>query len=106
MNILKKNSFYKPNAKEKQAITKQPSVINLLFFIFASFSALLIHICKRKIYFVPVLIMIFGGVFGSLIGSAVAIRIDGGVLGKIFGGMLVFAGIYSFFSKRGSSYKK
>ena len=37
------------------------------------------------------------GIAGSLIGSAVAMRIDGDILGKIFGGMLICAGIYSFF---------
>ena len=80
--------------------------INLLFFIFASLTALLVHVCKVKIYFVPVLIMIFGGVFGSLLGSTAALNIDGNILGRIFGGMLILAGIYSFFNKRGRRYKK
>ena len=80
--------------------------INLLFFIFASLTALLVHVCRVKIYVIPVLIMIFGGIFGSLLGSTAALNIDGNLLGKIFGGMLILTGIYSFFNKRGRRYKK
>ena len=80
--------------------------INLLFFIFASVTALLIHFFKKKIYFIPVLIMIFGGVFGSFAGSTLALGIDGDILGKIFGVMLILAGIYSFFGKRRYRHKK
>ena len=80
--------------------------LNLLFFLFASFAALIIHVCKRKIYFLPILIMIFGGVFGSFAGSSLALIIDGNMLGKIFGVMLILAGVYSFFGKRGQRHKK
>ena len=80
--------------------------LNLLFFIFASVTALIVHVFKRKIYFIPAVIMILGGVLGSLLGSTAAIRIDGNVLGKIFGVMLILAGIYSFFGKKGRNHKK
>ena len=71
--------------------------INLVFFIFAAASALLVHLSYRKIYGRAVAVMAIFGIAGSLIGSAIAIRIDGDLLGKIFGFMLIGAGVYSFF---------
>ncbi len=81
--------------------------INLIFFIFAAGASLLIHLSRRKIYGRAVLIMTACGVVGSLIGSAVALGIDGDILGDIFGIMLICAGVYSFFrSKKGEKAKK
>ena len=74
--------------------------LNLLFFLFAAASALCVHIMSRKIYFLPVVIMIVSGVAGSFLGSALALRIDGGALSKIFGGMLVVSSVYSFVKTR------
>ena len=74
--------------------------INLVFFIFAAGASLLIHLTRRKIYFKAVLLMGVFGIAGSLIGSAVALSVDGEVLGKIFGVMLTGAGIYSFFKSK------
>ena len=76
--------------------------INLIFFIFAAGASLLIHLSRRKIYGRAVLVMTACGIVGSLIGSAVALGIDGDILGDIFGIMLICAGIYSFFrAKKG-----
>lgn len=81
--------------------------INLIFFIFAAGASLLIHLSRRKIYGRAVLIMTACGVVGSLIGSAVALGIDGDILGDIFGIMLICAGVYSFFrAKKGEKAKK
>lgn len=74
--------------------------INLVFFIFAAGASLLIHLTRRKIYFKAVLLMGVFGIAGSLIGSAVALSVDGELLGKIFGVMLIGAGIYSFFKSK------
>ena len=76
--------------------------INLVFFIFAAGASLLIHLTRRKIYFKAVLLMGVFGIAGSLIGSAVALSVDGELLGKIFGVMLIGAGIYSFFKSKKS----
>ena len=74
--------------------------INLIFFIFAAGASLLVHLRARKIYGRAVLVMVLLGIVGSLIGSAIAMRINGAILGKIFGVMLICAGIYSFFNTR------
>ncbi len=76
--------------------------INLIFFIFAAGASLLIHLTRRKIYGRAVLVMALCGVVGSLIGSAVALGIDGDILGDIFGVMLICTGIYSFFRAKKS----
>ena len=73
--------------------------VNLIFFLFASGASLVIHLQRRKIYFLAVAIMIVFGIVGSLLGSSLALVINGAVLGKIFGGMMVAAGVYSLFRK-------
>lgn len=74
--------------------------INLLFFLFASGASLLVHLQRRKIYFLAVAIMILFGILGSLAGSAVALSIGGDILSRLFGFMLIGAGTYSFFKRR------
>ena len=69
--------------------------INLLFFLFAAGASLMIHLQKRRIYFGAVVIMTVFGVAGSLGGSSVALNINGEILSKIFGGMMIAAGGYS-----------
>lgn len=73
--------------------------INLLFFVFASSSSLLLHITKRKIYLGAVLIMGTCGILGSLIGSFIAANLSADTLGKIFGAMLVISGVLSLRQK-------
>lgn len=73
--------------------------INLLFFIFAAASSLLLHITKRKIYVGAVLLMGICGILGSLLGSSAAARLPANILGKIFGAMLVISGILSLRQK-------
>lgn len=80
--------------------------LNLLFFLFACSAALCVHLTSRKIYFVPVVIMIATGVAGSFLGSSVALAVDGGALSKIFGGMLALSAVYSFFKKSERKQKK
>ena len=71
--------------------------INLLFFLFASGAALLIHLQKRRIFFGAVMIMLIFGIAGSLIGSTVALNINAAILSKLFGAVMIFAGAYSLF---------
>ena len=73
--------------------------INLLFFIFASASSLLLHITRRKLYTGAVLIMGTCGIMGSLLGSAAAANLPSHILGKIFGAMLVISGVLSLRQK-------
>ena len=73
--------------------------LNLVFFLFSASAALSVHLCRRRIYLLPVVIMIGFGIVGSLLGSTAAISLNSPLLGKLFGLMLILAGIYSFFSK-------
>lgn len=70
---------------------------NLLFFIFASGAALLIHAQRRRIYPLAVGLMIATGILGSLCGSAIAVRIGGEILGKLFGLMMIAAGAWRLY---------
>ena len=74
--------------------------LNLIFFLFAAGAALAVHLLKRRIYFLPVCIMIGSGVVGSLLGSGIALSINSDILGKIFGAMLIFTGVFTLFRKK------
>lgn len=74
----------------------QNQALNLIFFLFASCSALLIHLPRRKIYPLAVAVMAVFGILGSLGGVAVASRLDGGILRVLFAVMLMIAGFFSF----------
>ena len=74
--------------------------INLMFFIFAAGASLLIHLTRRRIFLIPVIIMILAGILGSLLGASIATSIDGGILGKLFGGMMIAAGGWRLIKSR------
>ena len=74
--------------------------INLLFFMFAAGASLLIHLPRRRIYLIPVLIMTAVGIVGSLLGSALATRLHGGLLSGLFGGMMIAAGTWKLWKSR------
>ena len=69
--------------------------MNLLFFLCSAGAAALIHLRKRTILWWVVALMAGAGVIGALIGTALSTRIDEGILRKIFGSMLIAAGILS-----------
>lgn len=69
--------------------------LNLLFFLFSSGAALCVHLQSRRIYFGAVAILLTFGILGTLLGSALALLLDGAILRRIFGGMLVASGIFS-----------
>ena len=69
--------------------------INLLFFLFAAASSLLLHVTQRRIYIGAVLILSLGGIIGSLAGSYLAANLPAALLGKIFGVTLVISGVLS-----------
>ncbi len=69
--------------------------INLVFFIISSFAALLINLRKR--FFYPKIIITMGlfGIIGSILGAKLALTVNPNLIRKIFGGMLVGAGVFS-----------
>ena len=75
-------------------------LLPLYIFLFAAGASLTVHLQKRRIYFGAVVIMTLFGLAGSLAGSATAMSIDGEILSKIFGAMMIAAGGYSLIPRR------
>ena len=80
--------------------------INLAFFLFSSTASLLVHLTKRKILWSAVAIMSASGIVGTIFGSMLSIGIDGDVLKKIFGAMLIVSGILSLKNSFRNTLKK
>lgn len=84
--------FVKPEQHVAQSV-------NLLFFIPTAIVALAIHIKHKNVDFkVGVPILLFG-LGGAIIGSNIALSIDGSILRMIFGLFLLAMGIYEIFGK-------
>ena len=73
--------------------------INLLFFIAAGASSLIVHIKKRKLKLKIIIMMIIFGSLGAVAGSLIASGTDGELVKKIFGGFLLISGIIELFSR-------
>lgn len=76
--------------------------LNLMFFIFSSGASLTVHLPRRKIYGGALLLMTLFGIGGALLGSAAALALDGDILRRIFGYMLIATGgfgVWRSFSK-------
>lgn len=80
--------------------------MNLLFFVFSASAALIFHYKRRKIdlYFISRLALF--SLIGTLVGTYVSKFIDALLLRKIFGGFLLFSGIYTLFPKALSRRKR
>lgn len=73
--------------------------VNLLFFIPTAIVALAIHIKHKNVDFkVGIPILVFG-LGGAILGSTIALSIDGGILRKVFGLFLLAMGLYEIFGK-------
>ena len=71
--------------------------INLLFFIFSSSASMLIHLTRRRLPFLPILILALTGGVGAVFGSYFALAVNPIVLRCLFGGLLTVSGIIAFF---------
>lgn len=74
--------------------------INLAFFLFSASASLIIHLQKRRIFFLSVCVMSLFGVLGALAGSFLSAHIEEALLRKAFGIMLVLSGSLSFLRTR------
>lgn len=68
--------------------------LNLLFFLFAAGSSVLIHLLRRRIFVLPLGLMLAAGIPGSLLGSRLALLADGALLRDLLGIMMISAGIF------------
>lgn len=71
--------------------------MNLYFFIFASAAALFVHIAKRKINYLLILLTSSVGMLGAYGGSALASVTDPELIRRVFGAMLLVSGGISLF---------
>ena len=71
--------------------------LNLVFFLFSSGAALLVHLSRTTLLTGAILLMIPGGIVGSLLGTALAGILPEQILRKLFGLLLVVSGASGLF---------
>ena len=71
--------------------------INLLFFLFSSSAAMVVHFRKRRIPLLFVALISCIGIVGALLGSSVAKAVSPGLVRIIFGLLLIASGTISLF---------
>lgn len=74
--------------------------INLIVFIPIAIIALITHKNEGNIDFKYAKKIIIGGLFGAVIGSLIAIRLNPDNLKRYFGIFLLIIGLYEFFKKK------
>lgn len=75
--------------------------MNLLFFVFSASAALLFHLKnKRNIDLGLVLYLAAFALLGTVVGGYMGRLIEGDLLRRIFGGLLVLSGCYTLFGKK------
>ena len=72
---------------------------NLLFFLFASASSMIVHLLKRRIFWPAVLLLILSGIPAAYLGTRVALVLPEGLVAKLFGLFLVSVGLSSLFGR-------
>lgn len=78
---------------------KTAQLINLMFFLAASSSSIIVHVSRRKLSFKVILFLALGGALGAFFGSETAKTADDGILRIILGGFLTLSGVISLFGK-------
>lgn len=67
--------------------------INLLFFLFASGASMLIHLKRRRIFLLAVVIMVAAGLPAAYLGTRLVMVLDERAIRILFGAFLVAASI-------------
>lgn len=79
---------------------QQAQGVNLVVFLPVAVIALFTHYKKGNIEFSFAKLIIVGGVFGAIIGSLLAVKIEPMKLKRYFGIFLLIVGTYELFSKK------
>lgn len=74
--------------------------INLIFFVFSSVSAAVVHLIRRKLPVSRILLIGISGFFGSFLGLFLLRLLNASFLSQAFGGLMVICGIRTFFAKK------
>lgn len=75
---------------------------NLLFFLFASASSMIVHLLRRHIFWLAVLIMILAGLPAAYLGTRCALWLPDGWITRVFGIFLVIVGLIGVFGGKRS----
>ena len=75
-------------------------LMNLIFFISSSLAAIGINLVKKRLEVKIILPLALAGVIGAVCGSSFAHSVDGDILGKGFGIMLILCGTASLLSRK------
>lgn len=78
---------------------QQAQGINLIVFIPVAIIALIIHFKEKNIEIQYTKFLVIGGIFGAIIGSLLAMKINPDALRRYFGIFLLFIGIYELIKK-------
>jgi len=74
--------------------------VNLLFFLCAAAAAFAVNRKKRRFRRKDTLLLAVSGILMTFPGALLAMSIEGGLLRKLFGGLLILSGLLSFFRKK------
>jgi len=74
--------------------------INLLFFLISSIASLPVHAARRYIDYKIVFLISAGGAVGAAMGALFTQTVSPELVRKIFGGLLVFSGLFVFIKSK------
>lgn len=73
--------------------------INLVYFLFSSGAAMLVHMTRRKLNLPLIVVLALSGVVGAVCGSLLARSVDPMILRKTFGVLLFVSGTLALTAK-------
>lgn len=79
--------------------------LNLVFFLFSSGSALLVHMLKTPLLYGCILLLLLGGLPGCLLGARLANAMPQELLRRLFGIFLVLSGTLGLLKKKSAPRK-
>ena len=74
--------------------------LNLVFFLFSSSAALVIHMLRTPLLYGCILLLLIGGIPGCLLGTAVAHAISQHLLRRLFGYLLIISGTLGLLKRK------
>ena len=80
--------------------------LNLLFFLFAAASSMIVHLSRRRIRLGAVLLMIAGGLPAAYLGTRLALVLPDDWVRRLFGVFLVIVGLPGVFSSASEKKKE
>lgn len=74
--------------------------LNLLFFLFSSGAALVVHLLRTPLLFGCVLCLLLGGIPGCILGAHLATVLPDQLLRRLFGALLILSGALGLFHRK------